>query len=181
MQIRDSLPGRLVRIRHPRDMTVRDFQQGHTVLLGGPWINPWGQMFEDRFTLRMIPAGRAGSSAVQNLRPAQGERAQCAPRREGVKEMHYARVALARNLQGTGRVLLLGATSGSALEAAARYLTSPAAPAELASRLQGSMAAWDLVEILLEIESHQGVPSCTKLLIARHSGTGPESPPPPGP
>lgn len=167
MQLSAALPGWRVRVRHPLDMTVRDFQQDHTVLLGGPWINPWGQMFEDRFTLQMVATQRAGSSLVRNTRPGPGEQADFVPFRDGVKEFQYARLALTGNLQGTGRVLLFGATSGSALEAAARYLTSPASAAELKTRLRRNTSALDHLELLLEIESYQGTPRGARLVLVR--------------
>jgi hypothetical protein len=41
--VRQALEGRRLIIKHPHDVSVRDFQdQGNVILMGGPWSDPWG-------------------------------------------------------------------------------------------------------------------------------------------
>jgi hypothetical protein len=69
--VRHALEGRRLIIKHPHDASVRDFQdQGNVILLGGPWANPWGQLFENRFNFRVVPeTDEPSSSEIHNCIP----------------------------------------------------------------------------------------------------------------
>jgi hypothetical protein len=54
--VRRESPDHNLEVKHPRSVSTRDFQtQSSVLLLGGPWSNPWGQLFEDQTNFRLIP------------------------------------------------------------------------------------------------------------------------------
>lgn len=114
-----------VNIRHPQDMSTRDFQRDSIILLGGPWVNPWGQLFESRLNFRLIPWNSNTASEIRNDRPLAGEPDRFSPRVENGFDISYARIAVLPNLAATGFVILLGSNRPDSLEAAGDFLTKP--------------------------------------------------------
>ena len=163
-----------IRMRHPREVAMSDFQQDNMILLGGPWINPWGQLFEGRLNFRLIPPKEdATISQVVNLGPQAGEPPIFRNHREGAFDVGYARIALLPNLSNSGKVLLVGATDQGAIEASGQYLVDPAALRELLARLQISRAR-DLpfFELVLEVRSVNITPQAVRTIASRvvHAG-----------
>lgn len=163
-----------IRMRHPREVAISDFQQDNMILLGGPWINPWGQLFEGRLNFRLIPPKEdATISQVVNLGPQPGEPPVFRNHREGSFDVGYARIALLPNLSNSGRVLLVGATDQGSIEASGQYLVDPAAFRELLARLKISRAR-DLpfFELVLEVRSVNFTPQAVRLIASRvvHAG-----------
>lgn len=168
--IRQVLDGRRLIIKHPHDASVRDFQdQGNVILLGGPWSNPWGQLFENRFNFRVLPENDAPSSSkIYNLHPVSGEASEYRPHMDGNLNVNYARIAILPNLDNTGHVILLSATSPESLEAASEYLLSPTSSRELAEELHvDSAKALPPVEFLLEAKGLNAAPGSHRILSVR--------------
>ncbi len=116
------MPAGQVEVRHPTQLNSRDFQRNHAIILGGPWVNPWGQLFESKLNFRIVTGEDATGSMVKNGVPQPGELDIYATSRDGAVETSYARLALLPNLGGVGKVLLLGATTSGAIEAAGDFL-----------------------------------------------------------
>lgn len=157
-----------VRIRHPREVRMRDLELDSAVLFGGPWINPWGQLFEDRLNFQMVPREHASQAQVLNRRPKPGEKALYQPEPGGSYSTNYARVALTPGLTAKSRVLLLGATSGDAIEAACRFLLSPESVKEVGSALQrNDLREVTYFELLLEVKALADTPGAIRILAHR--------------
>jgi hypothetical protein len=168
--MRQALEGRRLIIKHPHDASVRDFQdQGNVILLGGPWSDPWGQLFENRFNFRVLPeTGAPSSSEIHNLHPVAGEAIEYRPYMDGNLNVNYVRVAILPNLDNTGHVILLSATSPESLEAASEYLLSPESTRELYTKFRiGSIKALPPVELLLEVKGMNAVPGSHRILSIR--------------
>lgn len=168
--VRHALEGRRLIIKHPHDVSVRDFQdQGNVILLGGPWANPWGQLFENRFNFRVVPEpGEPSSSEIHNLHPMAGEAAEYRPHMDGNLNVNYVRVAILPNLDNTGHVILMSATSPESLEAASEYLLSAASYRELLARFHArSIEALPPVEFLLEAKGLNAAPGSRRILSIR--------------
>lgn len=168
--IRHSLDGRRLVIKHPHDVSVRDFQaQENVVLLGGPWINPWGQLFESRFNFRLLPLeSEPASSKIRNLRPEEGEATEYRPHMDGNLNVNYVRIAIVPNLDNTGHVILLGATSPESLEAAGVYMLSGESIHELLSRFHAdSVNHLPPLEFLLEVSGLNAAPESHRILAIR--------------
>jgi hypothetical protein len=168
--MRKALEGRRLVIKHPHDVSVRDFQdQGNVVLLGGPWSNPWGQLFESRFNFRIVPQKDSPSDPkVHNLHPASQELAIYHPHMDGNLNVNYVRIAILPNLDASGHVVLLSATSAESLEAASSYLLSNDAERLLLKKLHASsIASLPPTEFLLEVRGLNSAPESHQILAIR--------------
>jgi len=168
--MRHALEGRRLIIKHPHDVSVRDFQdQGNVILMGGPWSDPWGQLFENRFNFRVVPQPREPSSSeIQNLHSLAGEATEYRPHMDGNLNVNYVRVAIVPNLDNTGHVVLLSATSPESLEAAGDYLLSAESIHELYAKFHvNSVKALPSIEFLLEAKGLNGVPGSHRILSGR--------------
>jgi hypothetical protein len=109
-------------VRHARSMNIHDFSTGQFIILGGFLSIPWVSLFEPQLNFRLEPPDL---SAIHNARPQPGERPEYKQMTGSGGRVSYARIGLAHNLAGTGRVLLVtGLNSGDA-EAAAAFVLSP--------------------------------------------------------
>lgn len=162
-------PQTQIRIRHPRELSVSDFQQDDVILLGGPWINPWGQLFEDRLNFRLNPPKEDASiSQVENRKPENGEPAVFRNHQDGAFAVGYARIAMLPNLSDSCCVLLLGATDQGSIEAGGQYVVDPTAFRELLSRLHAaSTQALPFFELVLEVRSVNNTPREVRILTSR--------------
>ena len=139
------------------------------ILLGGPWINPWGQLFEDRLNFRLNPPKEDASiSQVENQKPENGEPAVFRNHQDGAFAVGYARIAMLPNLSDSYRVLLLGATDQGSIEAGGQYVVNPTALRELLSRFHAaSPQALPFFELVLEVKSVNNSPREVRILTTR--------------
>ena len=158
-----------VEIRHPRDLSMREFQRGNLILLGGPWINPWGQLFEDQLNYRILPMiSQPALSEVHNVNPLPGEPKVFTPSLQGNPTIGYARIAMLPNLSGNGRVVLIGATDAGALEAGGDFIGAPASMRELLNRFKSSAPTQlPYFELVLEVKGHGSVPGSARIVALR--------------
>jgi hypothetical protein len=159
----------VVTVRHPHDLSTRDLQQGNFVLLGGPEVNPWQQLFEPRLNFRIIlgepnPVG----SQIRNLHPLVGEPADFTPHQEGSVSINYVRIALLPNLSNSGHVILLGATSGAALESGGKFLINQDSLTDLLHRFRArTVEQLPPFEIVLEIKCAGAIPTSARIIAQR--------------
>lgn len=168
--IKQALPGRQVVIRQPHEVSVPEFQGlGDVVLLGGPWINPWGQLFEGRLNFRMLPLpSEPSSSHIHNYQPAPGEASDYSPHMDGNLTVNYVRIAILPNFDRKGRVFLIGATSTEALEAGGDFLTDSEASGMLLKDFGvKQLSQLPPLEVLLEVKGLNGVPGARRIIAWR--------------
>lgn len=167
--IRNSVSTMPVDIKHPHEVSIRDFQSQNCILLGGPWINPWGQLFEGRLNFRLMPEDSApAQSEIHNINPLPGEPAVFTPHREADLNVNYARIAILPNFSRNGRVILVGATSQEALEAGGYFLVSGTSLDELSrSFAVRSLSSLPSFELVLEVKGAQSVPGSVKIVAQR--------------
>jgi hypothetical protein len=165
-------PAVTVDIKHPHELSMRDLQRENLVLLGGPWINPWGQMFENRLNFRVLPRdGVPAGSEIQNREPISGEPRVFAPHQDGNASINYVRIALLPNLSNNGRVILIGATSLESLEAGGDFLVSKESVQSLLDLFK-VRSIWQLpyFEIVLEVKGIEAVPDAVHIVAGRTVG-----------
>lgn len=170
--MKQALTDRRLVIKHPHDVSMRDFQGGgNVILLGGPWSNPWGQIFEDRFNFRLVPQeGDPSTPEIHNLHPIAGEADVYRPHMDGNLNVNYVRIAILPNMDHTGHVILLGATSAESLEASGTYLLSQNSEQEILSRSHAkNMSALESAEFLIEVRGLDAVPDRYRMLSVRTS------------
>jgi hypothetical protein len=128
-----------------------------------------GPTFENRFNFRLVPReNEPSSSEVHNLHPAPDEVAEYRPHMDGNLSVNYVRIAIMPNLDNTGHVILLSATSDESLEAAGTYLLSNDSERELLTKLHApSVDELPPVEFLLEARGLNGAPESHRILSIR--------------
>lgn len=158
-----------VSVKHPHDLSMRDLQHGSYILLGGPWINPWGQLFEDRLNFRVLPRkDDPATSEIDNLKPNSNEPSFFIPHQEGNLVVNYVRIALLRNLSNSGFVVLLGATSEDALEAGGRFLASQDSLQDLLRTFKvDSPQKLPSLEVVFEVQGLQAIPDHLRIVAVR--------------
>lgn len=159
----------LIHIKHPHDLSMRDFQHDNFILLGGPWINPWGQLFEERLNFQVLPLKDDPSrSQIHSLNPLPNEKVDYAPHLRSNLTVNYVRVALLRNLSNDGYVILLGATSEEALEAGGKFLVNPQQLEELLKAFNVSdPEKLPSFEVVIEVEGLRSVPENSRIVAER--------------
>jgi hypothetical protein len=168
--IRQSLYQRHVVIKQPRDVSMREFQdQGNVLLLGGPWVNPWGQLFEKQTNFRLLPLpSEPAFSQIHNDNPRTGEPSDYIPHQDGGLSVNYVRIAILPNFGNTGHVFLLGATSTEALEAGGSFLLSKDSLEMLRRQFHGeNLTELPPLEIVLEVRGFHSVPGSRQIVAVR--------------
>lgn len=173
MMLDDALGHGAIDVKHPHDLSMRDFQHGDVLLFGGPWINPWGQLFEDRLNFKMIPLeSDPSTSGVVNSRPRAAEPVSFMPHQQGNLKVDYARIGFLPNLNGTGHVLLLGATSEDSLEAAGRFMVSQQSERQVLDLFHvSSPAQLPPFEVVLEVQGLMSVSGSMRIVAWRAVGS----------
>ncbi|MCL5743693.1 MAG: hypothetical protein M1541_07170 [Acidobacteria bacterium] len=162
-------PGTVL-VRHPRQVTDRDFVDDNVILLSGPFANPWAQLFEPKLNFQ-VTADANGDVYIRNVRPQPGELPAYRTNESDENRRTYCRVAFLRNFSGRGRVLLIGGPSASA-ELISTWLADPAFYQELQHRLgvTGGSEAIPTFEVLVEATEVSGTPVSLRLVCVRRAG-----------
>ncbi len=171
-QIQAAASPKLIRVEQPHELTMRNFQHDNFILLGGPWVNPWEQLFEDRLNFRISFPSNDTSVApiIQNLKPLPGEKQVYASHdRPNGLSVNYARLAVLHNLSNDGYVMVLGGATGEgAIEAAGRFVTNPQQlPGLLAAFKVNSVQDLPPFEAVIEVTSLQHVPEEAHIVAER--------------
>jgi hypothetical protein len=177
-RLQQSLGPLRLNLRHPCDLSTRDFQRDNSILLGGPWIDPWAQLFEDRLNFRIVPPpGRPSGSEIVNELPVGREPKIFAVQRDDAFSIAHARIAVLPNLGDNGKVILVGANSDEAQEAGGDFLVKPESLARLLHVFEVSSAAnLPSFELVLEVKSVQRMPRTVgRSAIKSASCNGPQS------
>lgn len=151
-------------LRFARDYTFRELKADNAVLLGNARSNPWMQPFESRLAVRWMFDKQAGvyyptdSSSGKSYRtPSAGET------HEG-----YFSVAMLPNLGGSGSVLMVAGTGGSAVNAGADFLADETALAALRRKLpEGRDRSFPYFEALVRVKGRSALPKDDPIVIAR--------------
>jgi hypothetical protein len=94
------------------------------VLLGSPRSDPWAAFFSDQLNFRFVYDDHSRQEIIRNLHPRPNEQAEYVPTALGwATGQSYAIVALVRNPDQNGHVLLLGGANAEGTEAAGKLVT----------------------------------------------------------
>ncbi len=162
----DGLLRDRVRIRHARNASSRDFLTDDAVILGGPRVNPWAELFEPQFNFR-FRYNNVGPGCFLNQSPKQGEQPQYGDCRLD-DSGDYARIAWVPNGSRTGHVLLISGNSAPATESASDFLLAPGSAARLLAVLgEKEFAHVESFELLLHVPHPAGAPLEARLIAMR--------------
>jgi hypothetical protein len=157
-----------VKVRHPAELSTPDVQNDSIIMLGGPWVNPWVQLFEDKLTFRTYPPPGQVISEIHNAHPGPGEREVYAAHSENGIEVSYVRVAVRPTASGKGHVVLIGGIRGPSQEAGCDLILNSAKTGEVLKRLGATdVAHLPPFELLLEVRGVSHTPLDTRIIAHR--------------
>jgi hypothetical protein len=157
------------KVRFARDYTFREIKADNAVLLGNIGSNPWVEPFQNHQTLHWNFDPDHGNyypvdtTATANYQEKYHIAAQPGQPLEG-----YAIVSLFPNMGGSGNILIISGTGGTAMNGALGFLSDEHLMSQLRSQLNASAKApFPYFEILLKIGSHNTLPRDSNIVIAR--------------
>jgi hypothetical protein len=114
-----------VEVHAARSVQLSNLQtDDNFVLLGSPRSNPWAAFFSDQLNFRFVYDNNSRQEIIRNLHPRPHEQPQYVPTALGwATGQSYAIVALVRNPEQSGQVLLLGGANAEGTEAAGKLVT----------------------------------------------------------
>ncbi len=151
-------------IHFARDYSFRELKSNSAVLLGNTRSNPWIEPFENRLGIRWkFDSEHSVYYPVDSLgAPADAERYR------SMADGGYASIGLVPNLSGTGSVLILSGSGGSAIITAADFLVDAASLNRLQSRLPTRAAGkFPYFEALLHLKARSRLPGDAAIVISR--------------
>ena len=159
------------KLHFARDYTFRDLKADNSVLFGNALSNPWVEPFASRLTVRWkFDADKGIYYPVDSSsKPEEQEKYHASAAPDGSHE-GYASVALLSNLSGTGNVLIISATGGSAMNAAMDFLCDESAMKQVRTQLAPGTkldAAMPNFEVLIRASSRSNLPRNTSVLVVR--------------
>jgi hypothetical protein len=138
-----------VAVHYAREIRPEDLMDSNAILLGSPAFNPWMQLFDKDLNFSMSYDGVENSITVINRRPEKGESSSY--KWVWSDPAHaYALIALTNNLNGSGKVLLVEATTAMPIGAASELLLNQGPLAEIFSRASNPNGSLRTFEVLLE-------------------------------
>ena len=114
-----------IEVQPARSLRLSSLQtDDNFVLLGSPLSNPWTAFFSDQLDFRFVFDKNSGQEIIHNAHPREHEQMQYVPTALGwATGQSYAIVALVRNPDQNGQVLLLSGANAEGTEAAGKLVT----------------------------------------------------------
>jgi hypothetical protein len=159
------------RVQFARDFSFRDLKGDNSVFFGLVSSNPWIEPFLSRQTLQWKYDGLTGTFYPVDTaaKPADPEKFHATTLPDGSHE-GFATLDLFPNLSGAGKVLIVSATGGTAMNAAIDFLNDEHSIEELRSQLAPNLpksAPTPNFEVLIRTSSRNTVPRDASIVIAR--------------
>jgi hypothetical protein len=153
---------REVSVYAARSIQIQDLaSEDNFVFLGSPRSNPWSALFGDQLDFRFVFDPKAKTEFIRNEHPRTQEASAYVPTAPGWQTgRSFATVALVKNPDQVGQVLLVAGATGEGTAAAGRFITDTARlNATLKNcgvRSSGEVQHWQL---LLQLNAMAGAPS----------------------
>jgi hypothetical protein len=157
------------RVRFARDYSFREIKANNAVLLGNVDSNPWVEPFQNHQTLHWkFDVDRGSHYPVDATAAASDQEKYHVAAQSGQSPEGFAVVALFPNMGGTGNVLIISGTGGTAMSGAINFLSDEHVMAQLRTQLNaGANVPFPYFEALLKIGSRNSLPRDSSILIAR--------------
>lgn len=153
---------KVIAVRAARRIQLTDLKSDNNfIFLGSPRSDPWFTLFSDQLDFRFVMDKDSGSESIRNLRPRQNEQAQYIPSALGwATGDSYAILALVRNPDQSGQVLLLAGANAEGTEAAGKLITDlPRLSTELRNCGISPTGPLRHFEMLLHLNTMAGTPN----------------------
>ncbi|MGA2730889.1 MAG: hypothetical protein ABSE96_24015 [Terracidiphilus sp.] len=114
-----------VDVRAARSIQLTDLKSDNNfIFLGSPRSDPWFSLFSDQLDFRFVFDRKTGSESIRNFHPRPNEQPQYVPTAPGwATGDSYAILALVKNPDQSGQVLLLAGANEEGTEAAGKFAT----------------------------------------------------------
>lgn len=159
------------KVRFARDYSFREIKADDAVLFGNVASNPWVEPFENHQTLHWkYDAARGNYYPVDTTAAASDQERFHTALQPGQPAEGYAIVSLFPNMGGTGNVLIISGTGGTAMNGALGFLSDEHSMVQLRAKLNGAAnAPFPYFEALLRIGSRNTLPRDSSILIVRRA------------
>jgi hypothetical protein len=153
---------RNVSVHAARSRRIQDLaSEDNFVFLGSPRTNPWSALFSDQLDFRFVFDPKAKTEFIHNVRPRPQEASTYVPSAPGwATGRTFATLALVKNPDQVGQVLLIAGATHEGTAAAGRFITDmPRLNATLKKcgvKNSGEVQHWQL---LLQLNAMAGAPS----------------------
>ncbi|WP_254063514.1 hypothetical protein [Granulicella sp. S190] len=137
------------KVRYAREVTLDDLKESNVVLSGSFDANPWVELFQKDLNFQFEHMQNADSPEIRNLHPLPGERSTYATDEADPARNTFGVIAVTRNLDSTGYVLIIEGLNMAGTQAAADYLFSEVSK-PLIDRIFDSDGKMQPFEVLLE-------------------------------
>jgi hypothetical protein len=119
---------REVSVHAARSIQIQDLaSEDNFVFLGSPRSNPWSALFGDQLDFRFVFDPKAKTEFIRNEHPRAQEASSYVPTAPGWQTGRtFATVALVKNPDQAGQVLLVAGATGEGTAAAGRFITDTA-------------------------------------------------------
>jgi len=151
-----------IAVRGARSIQLTDLKSDNNfIFLGSPRSDPWFSLFSDQLDFRFEFDKGSRSEFIRNFHPRPTEHTQYVPTAPGwATGDSYSIIALVKNPDQSGQVLLLAGANAEGTEAAGRFVTDlPRLSTELRSCGIAPSAPLQHFEILLHLNTMAGTPN----------------------
>jgi hypothetical protein len=114
-----------IEVRTARSIQITDLKSdSNFIFLGSPRSDPWFSLFNDQLDFRFVFDKSSGSEFIRNFHPRPNEKPQYVPTAAGwATGDSYAIMALVKNPDQSGQILLLAGANGEGTAAAGKFAT----------------------------------------------------------
>jgi hypothetical protein len=156
-----------IKTRPARSLQMRDFESDDNyVLMGSPSSDPWGALFADQLDFAFDYDKSYGTEFLRNNHPQPGELPRYVPTAlGGATGRTFGIIALTRNPNHAGHVLLIAGTTAEATEAGVKLVTNREAFSAVLKRYGvDPSGAQRPFELLLSVEEMAGAPAQSQIV-----------------
>jgi len=149
-------------VRTARSIQITDLKSDNNfIFLGSPRSDPWFSLFSDQLDFRFVFDKSSGSEFIRNLHPRANEKPQYVPTANGwATGDSYAIMALVKNPDQSGQVLLIAGANGEGTAAAGKFVTDlPRLSTELSKCGVTPSGPIRHFEMLLHLNTMAGTPN----------------------
>ncbi len=140
-------------VRYARELHMEDLKDSNAILIGSSFSNPWVELFQKNLNFEFVYQPRPNESVIINRQPLQGELPVYQNDATAPSHRTYAVIALARNLNDTGWVLIIEGLTMAGTQAATDILFNREAMLPVLNKAHDKNGALQPFELLIETRS----------------------------